>query len=363
MIEVASDDAAVMRRSFLVLTIVTTLLAAAPAYAQDLLFGRFRDYLEALRSQAGIPGLAAAIVGSNDILWEQALGRQDIERSIATRPDTPFHLDGLTQVFTTSLVLRCVEEGRLSLDDRVGKFAADGPDADATVRQLLTHTSGEAPNLTFSYQPERLQPLKAVVRACADGSYRKTLASLSERLAMIDSVPGPDVIGLVPPAEGIPTSAQVERYTPVLERLAKPYAVDQQRRASVSNYTVTTLTPASGLISTVRDVAQFYLALRNGVLVRPETLATAWQPPIGADGQRLPHGLGWFVQSYSGTTVIWQFGLSANASSSLAITIPARGLTVILLANSDGLAKPFQLSAGDVTASPFGRVFLSLFAR
>ena len=143
-----------------------------------------------------------------------------------------------------------------------------------------------------------------------------------------------------------------------------PYVVDQQRRASPSQYTVTTISPSSGLISTVRDVAQFYLALRkNGVLVRPESLGVAWLPPLGSDGQRLPHGLGWFVQSFSGQTVVWQFGLAENASSSLVVTIPGRGLTLILAANSDGLAKPFHLQVGDVTASPFARVFLNLFAR
>ena len=68
------------------------------------------EYFESLRVQAGIPGLAATIVGPDEVIWEQALGRQDNERSIATRTDTPFHLDGLGQVITAALVLRCVEQ-------------------------------------------------------------------------------------------------------------------------------------------------------------------------------------------------------------------------------------------------------------
>ena len=353
-----------MRRPLFAMAIATLLVACVPALqAQDLLYGRFRDYLESFRSQAGIPGLAATIVGYNDILWEQAFGRQDLERAIPTQPNTPFHLSGLTEVFTASLILRCVEEGRLSLDDRIGDFSPDSPDAYATIRQVLTHTSGPPDALAFSYRPERLEPLKPAIRACTGDSFRETLANLLERLAMVDSVPGPDIIHPEQLTEGIPTPAAVARYTGVLQRLATPYAVDQQRRASTSQYTATTITPATGLISTVRDTAQFYLALRSGVLVRPDTLAIAWQTPVGANGQRLPHGLGWFVQSYNGLTVVWQFGANENATSSLAVTIPARGLTLILMANSDGLAKPSQLSAGDVTASPFGRVFLSLFAR
>jgi len=36
---------------------------------------------------------------------------------------------------------------------------------------------------------------------------------------------------------------------------------------------------------------------------------------------------------------------------------------LILLANSSGLAKPFNLAAGDLTVSPFARIFLGLFVR
>jgi hypothetical protein len=43
--------------------------------------------------------------------------------------------------------------------------------------------------------------------------------------------------------------------------------------------------------------------------------------------------------------------------------MPGPGLTLILLANSNGLVKPFPLAAGDVTASPFRKVFLGLFMR
>ena len=352
-----------MRRSALVLTTAILLLAGVPAHAQQLIFDLFADSLESLRVQVGIPGLAAAIVGTNGILWERAYGRQDLGRSIATRTDTPFHTDGLTQLFTSSMVLRCVEEGRLSLDDQVGQFEPDSPEPNATIRQLLTHTSGPPENLVFAYRPDRLQPLRSAVRACTGDSFRETLARLLDQLAMNDSVPGADIIHLTPPAEGTPDPSDVERYTSVLQRLATPYAVDQQGRASLSQYSATILTPSSSLVSTVRDFAQFDLALRQRVLLRSETLVEAWRAPLGARGQSLPHGLGWFVQTYKGEIVVWQFGIGDNASSALVITVPGRGLTLILMANSDRLVKPFGLAAGDLTVSPFGGLFLGLFVR
>jgi hypothetical protein len=95
----------------------------------------------------------------------------------------------------------------------------------------------------------------------------------------------------------------------------------------------------------------------------PEILALAWQPPVGPDGQRQPHGLGWFVQSYNGETIVWQFGVSPGASSSLIVTVLGRGISLVLLANSDGLSAPYPLANGDVTASPFAKLFLGLFLR
>ena len=352
-----------MRRPLLLLTIAVSLLVRVPVHAQDLVLRRLGDYFESLRVQAGIPGLAASIIGPDALIWEQAFGRQDNERSIATRIDTPFHLDGLTQVFTAALVLRCVEEGRLSLDDRIGQFKPDSPDANATIRQILTHTSGASDDLVFAYRPERLEPLARAIRACTGDSFRETLANLLDRLAMIASVPGPDIVHPELLTEGIPSPSAVGRYKNVLERLATPYAVDRSGQASPSQHPATTLTPVGGLMSTVQDFAQFDLAQKRGVLLRAETLLDLRRPPLGPNGLRLPHGLGWFVQTYNGETIVWQFGVSTNASSSLVVTVPARGVTLVLLANSDGLVKPFALTTGNVTASPFVRLFLGLVVR
>jgi CubicO group peptidase (beta-lactamase class C family) len=154
-----------MRYRLPIVVLVLVLLPAVCLRADDLLFTRLTDYLEALRVRVGIPGLSAVVVGPEDILWEHAFGHQDIGRSISSRTDTPFQLDGLTQLFTAVMTLRCVEEGSLSLDDRIGSFDRDSPDAAATIEEVLTHTSGPPGNLVFAYRPERLAPLTRVVRA------------------------------------------------------------------------------------------------------------------------------------------------------------------------------------------------------
>ena len=144
-----------------------------------------------------------------------------------------------------------------------------------------------------------------------------------------------------------------------------PYSVDGRGRPVLSSYprNADTLAPGRGLITTVRDLALFDRDLRSGVLVGADTLGEAWSVPVGSNGEPLPHGVGWYVQSYKGEKVVWQYGMTENASSSLMITLPARQMTLILMANSDGLLKVFSPSRGDVSRSPFARLFLNLFVR
>jgi CubicO group peptidase (beta-lactamase class C family) len=323
------------------------------------LLSLFGSYFEALRIQAGIPGMAAAIVGDTDIIWDQGFGLQDIGNGIATRADTPFHFDGLTQLLTATLLLRCMEEGRLAPDVPIGLYVASAPEPNATVRQLLTHTSGPPGSLTFSYNLARLEPLASLMPICFGRTPKQAFKDLLlDRLAMVDSMPGPDAASPTLPSADLAAPALAARYVRVLGRLAIPYAVSPGS-LSGSHYSVTTLGAGTGLISTVRDFAKFDLALKQGLLIRGDMLGAAWTPPT-VNRRSLPHGMGWYVQSFNGELLVWQFGMDTNAASSLVISLPARRLTLVLLANSDGLAKPASLVAGDVTVSPFARVFLGL---
>src|SRR3954469_12891190 len=140
-----------MRRPHPLLLAMTLALSvvAIPHAADDFVLTRFSDYLDALRVQAGIPGMAAAIVGPADVSWEGAFGRQDLERNLPTLPITPFQLDGTTQAVVASLALRCASDGLISLDAPTARIAPASPDGNATVRQLLTHTSTGPRGLTF----------------------------------------------------------------------------------------------------------------------------------------------------------------------------------------------------------------------
>ena len=141
-----------------------------------------------------------------------------------------------------------------------------------------------------------------------------------------------------------------------LARIAAPYGVDTKGRASRTDQVPSRANAATGLVTTARDLARFDVGLRSSILLRPETQLRAWSPV----GFGFPTGLGWFVQTYNGSPVVWQFGVIPDAYSSLMLKLPTRGLTLILLANSDALV-PQTLDRGDVTASVFARTFLRVY--
>jgi CubicO group peptidase (beta-lactamase class C family) len=321
----------------------------------------FESYLESLRSQAGIPGMSAALVQDGEIVWEHGFGFQNVESRVRATPDTPYPIADLSQTIAAVLVLQCAEQRRLAIDDPVRRHGGSVPEEAATLRQVLSHTSASATGEAFRYDPERYAQLTPVVETCLPQPYRKSVAvNVLERLAMKDSVPGRDLIDPNVLPERLFATDLLERYRHVLEKIAIPYKVDKRGRASRTEISPEGINAATGLVTTVRDFARFDAALDE--LLEEETLGVAWSATANSTRQTsLPTGLGWFVQSYRGETVVWHFGLITNGYSSLVVKLPSRRLTFILFANSDGLSAPFQLDAGDVTRSLFATLFLRIY--
>jgi CubicO group peptidase (beta-lactamase class C family) len=340
-----------------------TALLARQSPSTALSTPPFERYLDLVRQQAGIPGLSAAIVKDGQIVWERGFGFQNIEARIGATPDTPYLVGDLSQTLASALLLQCVEERHLDLDTPLSRYGMRLPEPDATLRQVLSHTSSVAAGaVPFKYDPERFGALTTVMEFCAPQPYRKSVAHrILERLAMKDSVPGRDLRNpdIVP--TGLFDPSALERYAAIIDRMAVPYKLDKKGKPVRSEPLLPAgISTADGLISTVRDLARFDSAIDDGILLKGQTLSVAWSNAYGRDGTSVPMGLGWFVQGYEGELVVWHFGLVPGAYSSLILKLPARRATLILLANSDGLSAPFQLPLGDVTRSLFATVFLRL---
>jgi len=257
------------------------------------------------------------------------------------------------------LVLQCAERRQVALDREITNYGGEVAENRATVRQVLSHTSAAPGN--FKYEPGRYAQLTGVVEYCSRQPFRKTIAlDLLDRLGMARSVPGRDFAAAAAVPADMLDKTYSDHYRRVLESLAVPYKVDKKGHPTRTELAPEGINAATGLVSTVRDLAQFDFALDDGTLLRDTTVAAAWSAASGPGGAPQPTGLGWFVQSYRGVPLVWQYGLVANAYSAMVLKIPSRRVTMILLANSDGLVNSFQLEAGDVTRSPFASVLLRM---
>jgi CubicO group peptidase (beta-lactamase class C family) len=325
---------------------------------QTALFGR---YLEALRRQLGIPGLSAAILKDERVVWERGVGLQDVENHTPATVDTPYRIASLTKTFTSVLLLRCVERGTLDLDEPIRRYTTAIPEPSATVRQVFTHLSAGVPGAAFHYDGDRYGALTAVVESCWGTPFRVVLArEILERLGMQDSVPGQDLEQPDQSVAGFFDAPTIARYQRTLSRIAQPYAADSKGRTAKSSFPPRGINAAAGLVSTARDLAIYDRALTEHVLLRADTQELAWTPARTTLGETVPYGLGWFVQSIDGERVVWHYGLWGGAFSSLLVKVPSRRITLILLANSDGLSAPFPLAAGDIRVSPFAAAFLRI---
>jgi CubicO group peptidase (beta-lactamase class C family) len=330
-----------------------------PSSAQSLTLIKLGEALEALRAEAAIPAMSAAIVQGGNVVWAHGFGKQDVEGAVAARPDTPYVIGALAQTVGSTLLLRkCVDQSHLEIGDRVVRWTPSYPEPSTTVVELLSHT---APDGAFRYDPGRLAALTGVVEECAAQRYAQLLAEeVFDRLAMVNSVPGQALGTPTPDDLAMFEPARLARYSAILRQLAVPYRVSNRRPTRNTDLVPTRVDVARGIVSSVLDLAQFDSALDAGLLLASGTRFQALSQSFSS-GRPLPTGLGWFVQAYNGEPIAWQFGVVEGGYSSLMIKIPNRKLTLILLANSDGLSAPFALEAGDVTRSIFARTFLLAF--
>ena len=309
----------------------------------------FERYLDSLRQQTGIPGLSGALIQEGKLVWDAGLGYQDTDGLVRATSDTPYPLLDASQAISATILLeRCIEDGSAALSDSMRRWNSSFPES-ATIAQVLSHTSTGS----FQYDPARYAALVPVLEDCADDDLPPLVAdAVFNRLGMASSVPGHNLND----GSGFFSGGDYSRYASTLGRVATPYKIDSSRRPTKADYSKPSLTTSTGLVTTVRDMARFDTALDAGALINSNSRNAAWQRVGDA-----PAGLGWFVHSHNGERIVWHSGLARDAYSALYIKVPGRKLTLILLANSDGLAAPYSLFNGDLSPSLFAQLFLKLF--
>ena len=93
--------------------------------------------VDSWQSTGRLPGVVAGVLHAGDLVWTGSAGRV-----VGPADDTQHRIGSITKTFVAVLVLQLRDEGLVSLDDTLGQHVEGAPYADATLRELLSHTSG-----------------------------------------------------------------------------------------------------------------------------------------------------------------------------------------------------------------------------
>ncbi len=94
-------------------------------------------------STTGVPSASLAIVRGGAIVYTKAYGKAHLDPDVAAEPGMRYSIGSISKQFTAAAILMLQQEGKLSVDDPVGKYLPDLTRAnDVTIREVLSHTSG-----------------------------------------------------------------------------------------------------------------------------------------------------------------------------------------------------------------------------
>jgi CubicO group peptidase (beta-lactamase class C family) len=312
-----------------------------PSSGDKARLDRFEQQVESARGRLKIPGLSVAIVKDQELLWAKGFGFADLESRVPATPDTLYSIASLTKTFAAALVLQLVEQGKLDLDEPVSRYSTDFKDDAVRIKHLLSHTSSGTPGERFQYSGQRYDTLTAVIEKRTGKRFVEAVVeAFFDPLGMSSSVPYHNVVEDADKWVASLGKERLDRYRKHLASLAQPYAYYGDGEIIHETYPPKdAIGAAAGLLSTVRDMARYDIAIDRGVLLKKETREKAWTPFVSNGGQRLPYGLGWFVTDYHGLKLVWHSGQWGTGFSAMYVKVPEKQVSVVLLANSEALAE------------------------
>ncbi len=103
---------------------------------------KFATELAHLKEYFQIPGLAVSIEKDDEIVYQNYTGYADVESKTKLDSTHLFPIASLTKVFSGVLMMKLVEEGKISLDEPIKTYVPEmNPPDSILVKHILSHTS------------------------------------------------------------------------------------------------------------------------------------------------------------------------------------------------------------------------------
>lgn len=341
------------RRAFPVLLLLlfnqfSTVRAADDA---DLFAGQTRAHLTQLARTEGLSGVVLVARHGRPLL-KQAYGYSNLADRVSNRVDTRFNMASMGKMITAVAVLQLAEAGKLSLQERVGRYLPDYPNEQVrqlvTIEQLLTHTSGMGNFWTeladkpkerysavadyvplFASQPLLFEPGQGF--AYSNSGY--TLLGL-----VIEAVSGQTYFDYVREKIYRPSGmndTDAFRLDEPVARMATGYSRSAQEPGKmISNLYVNTFKggPAGGSYTTADDMLRFANALMNFRLLTPQYTELLTRGKVDYRTRRYAYGF--TEETANGHRLIGHSGGHVGIANELMIFTDL-GYTVVVLTNGE----------------------------
>ncbi len=138
-----------MKKQVLLWAVAVAVLTPLSAVAQTVdtinpaLRERIDRIAEGVMEQRGVPSASVAVVQGGKLVYTHAYGKAHIDPDKPATPDMRYSIGSISKQFTAAAILLLEQQGKLSLDDPVGKYVPGLTRGDEiTIRQILSHTSG-----------------------------------------------------------------------------------------------------------------------------------------------------------------------------------------------------------------------------
>jgi CubicO group peptidase (beta-lactamase class C family) len=349
---------------------VLLLAAALPLLADDKppttdqALELARLWLDAQRSYEEIPGMSAAIVNDQTLLWSGGSGQAEPATGRVATADTLYSICSVSKLFTSLAVMQLRDEGKLSLDDPLAKHLpwftmkpAEGG-REATIIGALTHSSGLPRESDYPYWSgdfdfpthekivERLASQEALYPS--DRYFQYSNLGLTLAGEVVSARSGKPYDQYI--RERILAPLHLDATYPEIplqekgKRLAQGFSARRRdgTRAALPLFQARGIAPAAGFASTVNDLARFAMwqfrmrDAKSDAVLDPRTLREMYRPHFVDPDFETFWGIG-FATWKDGSNVFVGHGGSCPGFRTAFNLDPEKKVGVVVMANASGV--------------------------
>ena len=338
------------------LATVALIVAVAPAAAQRSTIFRadFAPRADSLvytyLAESRAPSVAFAVIRGNDTLAFGAHGLADIAAWRAPTASTIYEIGSITKQFTSSAIMRLIDQGKLKLDDDMSKYVPQFPlrGKHVTIRHLLNHTSGiHSYTSSPEWQKTWSTPLSpdAIVQFVAADSfdfapgarYRYNNTGYVLLGMVIEKVTGQKYANYLEAQFFKPLGMRQTSYCPSKTTdpaFALGYSKGPTGTKRAEFLDLSHPFAAGALCSTVGDLAKWQRALDGGKVVSPASYTLMTTADTLNTGARINYGFGLVPGMFNGHKTVSHTG-GINGFATAATYVPDDSLSIIAYSNYD----------------------------